>query len=410
LFVPLWFTSSLLLGFGLALIATAVGCLLLFRSGQGGLTGGERSGATVLGLVALCLLEWGMLSVPQPELPAYERLLYRKDSSYHEVAVTEEVFSRHPSEAGKLLEPQRVVRWLKFNENLESAVYPYRDTYENAVQYTNLLHLATLWVPDPKNVLVVGGGGGVISTQFHDHYPTSAIDVAEIDPVVVDVCKKYFFAKEDERLRYIIGDGRRTVRRSAKKYDVVILDAYTSGGQIPFHLMTWEFYKEIRSRLTERGVVLSNLITAVKNHPNEKTRPADLLWALLRTAKTSAATINRALPPSPENQAPLFAQTYAFRKTRSDHEQNYDNVIVAMTREENRLTREEIRSRAAKLTEGENPVVKISGRLFRYHAESLYEEITDAELQSVPVLCDDHAPADSMYRPIKRERSNYAAQ
>ena len=48
------------------------------------------------------------------------------------------------------------------------------------------------------------------------------------------------------RLEFVAADARQFIRRqAADSYDVVVLDAYTSGSTIPPHLMTREFYAEI---------------------------------------------------------------------------------------------------------------------------------------------------------------------
>lgn len=407
LFIPLWFTGTVLLGFGAALIVAAAFCLSLFRSAKKGLSGGERLGVSTMLLAALALTEFGLLFPPEPRVRDDERLLYYEDSSYHEIAVTEEVMNQ-----GRLNDPAEVRRWLKFNDNIESGIYPYADHYVNAVHYTDLLHLALLWRPDPRHVLVIGGGGAIIPRQYRDFYPHAEIEVAEIDPAVMRVCKRYFQIKEDARLRFLIGDGRRTLRRSKKKYDIVVIDAYTSGGQIPFHLMTWEFYREVRDHLTPRGVLIYNLITALRNPPRDADRPADLLLAQLKTLRASEAEALRLDTPTAAQQRSLFTQTYVFPKIgRGDSwkggEGSYRNVIVVATREKERLSYEEITARARKLTAGENPTVKIPAEVFRRHAGNLYEMISAADLETVPLLSDGYAPVDSMYRPVKRTESSY---
>ena len=90
------------------------------------------------------------------------------------------------------------------------------------------------------------------------------IDVVEIDPVVVDVAKEYFFVPEDEpRLEIINEDARVFLTQTDRKYDAIILDAY-SGYDIPFHLTTKEFYHILDERLTEDGIIVSNFLGALQ--------------------------------------------------------------------------------------------------------------------------------------------------
>jgi spermidine synthase len=122
---------------------------------------------------------------------------------------------------------------------------------------------------------VVGGGGGVVPTQYASWYGCE-VDVAEIDGAVERVARKYFQIPETPKIKFYIGDGRQTVRRFPDKtYDIIFLDAYTAGGQIPFHLMTWEFLNEVKSKLTDRGVLVTNIISGVANSANaHPPRPA----------------------------------------------------------------------------------------------------------------------------------------
>jgi spermidine synthase len=82
----------------------------------------------------------------------------------------------------------------------------------------------------------------------------------EIDPKVIEVSKKYFFLHESNRYRIFEEDGRIFIknRKGQEPYDWIILDAFKSGS-IPYHLKTYEFYREIRTILNPNGVVGSNL-------------------------------------------------------------------------------------------------------------------------------------------------------
>ena len=66
---------------------------------------------------------------------------------------------------------------------------------------------------EPRRILVVGLGGGTLPMFLRTHYPAATIDVAEIDPDVVDVAKKFFGFIDDERMRAHVGDGRQFLER-----------------------------------------------------------------------------------------------------------------------------------------------------------------------------------------------------
>ena len=81
---------------------------------------------------------------------------------------------------------------------------------------------------------------------------------------MVAVAKKYFYFKENEKMKVHVDDGRLFVKRTKKKYDWIILDAYQND-YIPFHLTTLEFLKEVKSRLKENGVVVANITSQFRN-------------------------------------------------------------------------------------------------------------------------------------------------
>lgn len=96
---------------------------------------------------------------------------------------------------------------------------------------------------DAKNVLFVGGGGFSGPKHFLNTYQNVSVDVVEIDPVVIDVAKKYFNVSgnnnndDNPRLRIYNEDARDFLSKSNQKYDIIILDAF-SKDYVPFHLMT----------------------------------------------------------------------------------------------------------------------------------------------------------------------------
>ena len=106
-------------------------------------------------------------------------------------------------------------------------------------------------------------------------YPKDVtVDVVEIDPVVIDVAKKYFNVSSgsgdgdndyDSRLHIYNEDAREFLSKNQeKKYDIIILDAY-SKNYVPFHLMTLEYYSLLYKHLsTPNGVVVSNQIGSLE--------------------------------------------------------------------------------------------------------------------------------------------------
>lgn len=124
--------------------------------------------------------------------------------------------------------------------------------------------------------LVVGLGGGTFPRLLLRAAPRMAVDVVEVNPVVVDVARRFFGVREDRRLRIHLEDGARFLSRDGPRYDLALLDAF-SGAGTPEHLKTPPFFADVRRRLRPGGVALVNLALS---EPEEKAR---VLATLVRT-------------------------------------------------------------------------------------------------------------------------------
>jgi spermidine synthase len=129
--------------------------------------------------------------------------------------------------------------------------------------YARAVTIATIYPQEIKRVLIIGLGGGALSTYFTRFLPEATIDTVEIDPGVIDAAKTYFGIRETSRSHYLDGDGRVFLKRNSEPYDIIVADAF-QGGYIPFHLMTKEFYALLRERLTPTGVAAFNILPGSK--------------------------------------------------------------------------------------------------------------------------------------------------
>lgn len=193
--------------------------------------------------IAVVLLATPVAGAPIP-IPT-SRIVYEKDSVYHQISVLEDGFNRY----------------LRFNRSFQGGMV-LRDPFESPFIYTSYAHLARIFHPTMRRVLLIGLGAGTIPKRFARDYPDLSIDSIELDAAVVEVAKRYFEVKEDARHRIVVQDGRVFVRRSDARYDLIVLDAYFAEG-IPFHLATKEFLELVRDHLAPGGVVVSNIIGAL---------------------------------------------------------------------------------------------------------------------------------------------------
>ncbi|MDP2181860.1 MAG: fused MFS/spermidine synthase [Actinomycetota bacterium] len=276
-----------------------------------------------------------------------ETILFRADTQYHRITVTEDETVRH----------------LRFDRSHQSAIY-LDNGYESAIRYPDYLHLTVAAKPDAKRVLVLGLGGGTLVKRMWRDYPQMSIDAVEIDPVVVEVSQRYFGLPDDPRIRVFAEDARRYIQRTNETYDIIVIDAYYADG-LPFHLTTTEFLGEVKARLAPDGVVAYNVISSVEGDDSK----------LFRSMYRTAGGVWSHLAVFPLD---IAAQ---------DNPGLIRNIIVQAT--DSDIPEEILRERIASRVDGR---VSIGG--FDRFGEDLYTEIVP--VADVPELTDSHAPTDSL--------------
>jgi len=127
--------------------------------------------------------------------------------------------------------------------------------------YHDMISHVPLFVhPNPKNVLVIGGGDGGTAREVIRHSSVEKCVMVEIDPMVVEACKKYIpqtsCALDNPKIELIIGDGVKYVKESQQQFDVIIVDSTDPIGPAQ-PLFGAEFYADVYSCLADDGIVVS---------------------------------------------------------------------------------------------------------------------------------------------------------
>lgn len=143
------------------------------------------------------------------------------------------------------------------SEALESAV-DLDHPLQLQVAYTRTLFGALFIQPKPERVLMIGLGGAGFHRVFAEVFPTALLQTVELDPKVFELCQTHLGFRPTDLTPVTLMDGRMFVKRDKGKWDWLVLDAFR-GGYVPPHLKTEEFYEECASRLSERGVFVTNL-------------------------------------------------------------------------------------------------------------------------------------------------------
>jgi spermidine synthase len=138
------------------------------------------------------------------------------------------------------------------------SIYDMLDPSSLPARYTRYMTIAPAYASKFQRAAFIGLGGGRTASYLVRSFPDLKLDVAELDPEVIRLAKKYFGVEEQERLKIFAQDGRIFLTRSKNTYDAVFLDAYR-GPFVPFHLLTKEYFEIIKKHLNPGGIVAQNV-------------------------------------------------------------------------------------------------------------------------------------------------------
>lgn len=274
-------------------------------------------------LLVLSLLGLGTAGWSGKEPPLADGIIFAKDTFYHRISVRE-VGTGTP----------RVTRYLQLDSTMEGAqdlgtgdlIFPYQQYWE----------LAEVLCPTVNRAAFLGAGAFGMPEKLSQRFPQARISVVEIDPEVIAVGRKYFRLDEFPNLEAQASDARRFLRTTNDKFEFIFGDAYNGVQFVPPHLVTREFFQEVRDRLTPEGVFVMNLIGSAQGPKS------DLFWHVMNGVRAafSDAVLFGTMPYQPgESQnliivassspleARLSAWSKANAKTRPDIARLVDSRI-----------------------------------------------------------------------------------
>ncbi|QCJ46289.1 spermidine synthase [Haloprofundus sp. MHR1] len=333
--IPSLGVEQIALIFGLLSVATAV---VLARPGVG------RDQAVASGFVVVLLL--AAIGSGAAGLSVEGRVVYETQTPYQELQVVD---------LGD-------TRTLYLDGQRHSAMDK-SDPDRHVFDYTRYFHLPLLMTNDVDRVLFVGGGGFTGPKRFAEDYDVT-VDVAEIDPEVIDAAERYFDVEESENLNVYNTGGRQYLQETNRTYDLIVLDAYQKD-KVPFELTTEEFMRLADSRLSEDGVLFANVISA-------PTGPASKFY------RAEYKTMSQ-----------VFPHVYSFPTAGGGVVQN---IEVVATKNGSVVTEEQLLAR----NDRRNIGIDLESEIRNYQRTT--------ETGDVPVLRDDRAPVDSLLDPMVGQR------
>jgi len=274
-------------------------------------------------------------------------LVYRKDTRYHGLAVVDDDDTRY----------------LRFDNSFQSGMWLERP-FATRFEYTDYFGLGLAYNPDARNVLFLGLGGGSAPKRFWRDFPRLRLQVAELDPVVVDVAYRYFNLPRSPRLLVEVEDGRQFLATDERRWDVIAIDTFFADS-IPFHLTTLEFLELTQRRLAPGGVIVTNVIGSVRGSSSQ----------LFRSLYKTYATVFPTVVVHPV--ANLGEDDEALR-----------NLILVAT-DGAAPGKAFLRSRWVRVREGARAAPDLSKAIRNRYDRPI-------PTRDVPTLTDDYAPTDAL--------------
>jgi len=261
LLIPAFETDRILLGTAVCL--TLIGAISLARRWR-------RS--ALVAVLAPVLAS----AAPESPLPPGIQVVDRSRSLYGLIEVIDDT--------------NRGVRLLRADHSILGAQW-LRDRTA-AFAFIHLLESVRFLRPAAHEILQIGLGAGSLPSILRARGIN--VEVVEIDPAVVRFARTYFgFSTEGE---VHVEDARTYLRRTARRYDVIVHDTFT-GGTTPEHLLSVEVIRRIRELLRPGGVLVLNFV-GYHEPPN-----AEASWAVARTLRAVFAAVRSFRDSGPNDHA-----------------------------------------------------------------------------------------------------------
>ena len=103
-----------------------------------------------------------------------------------------------------------------------------------------------------------GGGAYTQPRAIRHRYADAKITVAEIDPEVTRIAREALYLEPDG-IEILHRDARVVLAERHDRFDVIVTDVFHDIA-VPYHLTTLEYAREVKRRLSRRGMYLLNVV------------------------------------------------------------------------------------------------------------------------------------------------------
>lgn len=160
-----------------------------------------------------------------------------------------------------------------------------------------IAHIPLLAHPNPKRVLVIGGGDGGTVREVLKHPSIEEVVLCEIDGDVIDASRQYLpgiaSRLEDPRVDIQVRDGIEYIAQQNNRFDVIIIDSSDPVGP-GVGLFTKEFYENVKAALTHDGIMVNQ-----SESPMAQVEGVQKIYELLRSVFKLAIPYCATVPTYP---------------------------------------------------------------------------------------------------------------
>ena len=233
-------------------------------------------------------------------------------------------------------------------------------TSEDEIAAEESIHLPLLLHPNPRRILLVGGGLGGGLVEALKHAP-EGLDYAEIDPGVFPLAEKFADEKTraalaDPRVHTLATDGRLLLHEAVGRYDVILIDLPIPQNALLARFLSRECFADARRALAPGGILvlatpgsdayldagarqrhasliatLGAVFPAVGASPGAET----ILWAAEESVDSRPGTLVPRLAPRGLHLAQV-GQTWLFDRLLPFHADDYRRAVATALPIENR--------------------------------------------------------------------------
>ena len=237
--------SALLTGFvlipniGVNRLIFIFGLILLLISSVGLFEHFQKIKKVFTAAIFLIIVLCGYKLTSNEDIDLSKGIIYIRQSPYAEIRIVDFDGYRHMLIDGSIHTIEDTIRW------------------KSHFPYVAVLNMVEYYFKRPGKMLLIGLGGGSVAKSYSSF--GWSVDAVEIDPVVYEMAKKYFYL-QDKDANVHLQDGRDFIQKSNDKYDLVVFDAFGSSS-IPFHLITSETFRAASRIMNEGSILAINIET-----------------------------------------------------------------------------------------------------------------------------------------------------